>query len=615
MIATAQSLREKILSDLARRRKLASVQIEQLRAGRERLLDAYMVVRRTLEEVTDELQRVDAEARAAAGAVGRQHANETAEPLDLRSDEFWESLETIGEQKAGMPAPPQPEMTAEPAPRGQEAAPPVVRTPKVGRAAAGEADPQGDKSAMTAKAERQTGKPAAARQSVPGPKAMTTSVSNVRVLGTPDLVPAPHAGRPSDKAGSNKRGSEDPAHGHNDGGAVVPETDAIESVRVLRQGHPEAVTGVPAMPTAEEVGPAVAAGPGGPESIVHTLQRRRREDGVGPNGHGEVSHGEVSHGEGGNQRDAQDLFARIRASRAEARTLARKALSEGREPQGTGPLREGGAESHALPPSPETSPPSPEGVGPAEVGTAQTATADEREFFKRRDQVTGHLESSLARKLKRVLQDEQNSLLDRLRSLKGVATPANILPNAEEHPDRFMDAGRSLLEEAATAGSQSLAAFYPDAVTPAPPGHEAVDDLVEELGKGIAEPLRQRLEVAFRSADEDHAELADVLGSAYREWKTQRIEEAAHDQVAAAFARGAYLALPEGAALRWVVDESEGPCPDCEDNALAGEQPRGQAWPTGQLHPPAHPGCRCALAPVHQAVSLAVGTTGKSPAE
>ena len=69
-------------------------------------------------------------------------------------------------------------------------------------------------------------------------------------------------------------------------------------------------------------------------------------------------------------------------------------------------------------------------------------------------QVTRDLGSSLARKLKRALQDEQNSLLDRLRSLKGTATPANVLPDPEEHPDHFAEAGRPLLQQAAQAGAQ-----------------------------------------------------------------------------------------------------------------------------------------------------------------
>ncbi|HLY83736.1 MAG TPA: DivIVA domain-containing protein, partial [Acidimicrobiales bacterium] len=71
-IEAAQGARERILSDLTRRRKVAVVQIEQLRVGRERLLEAYKVVRRTLDEVTDELQRADGEARAAAEAAGRR---------------------------------------------------------------------------------------------------------------------------------------------------------------------------------------------------------------------------------------------------------------------------------------------------------------------------------------------------------------------------------------------------------------------------------------------------------------------------------------------------------------------------------------------------------------
>ncbi len=96
-IEAAEVVREKVLTDLARRRKLATVQIEQLRAGRERLLDAYLVVRRTLDEVTNELQRADAEARAAAVAVGRMDRDEhTGELLDLRREDHWDSIAAFG---------------------------------------------------------------------------------------------------------------------------------------------------------------------------------------------------------------------------------------------------------------------------------------------------------------------------------------------------------------------------------------------------------------------------------------------------------------------------------------------------------------------------------------
>jgi hypothetical protein len=118
------------------------------------------------------------------------------------------------------------------------------------------------------------------------------------------------------------------------------------------------------------------------------------------------------------------------------------------------------------------------------------------------------------------------------------------------------------------------------------------------LASAVVEPLRRRLEeVLAEGAENDPNVLAESIGGAYREWKTQRIEQAAADHVAGAFAAGAFSATSEGARLRWIVDDVDGPCPDCDDNALAGALPKGEAYPTGQAHPPAHPGCRCLLVP------------------
>src|SRR5919198_1463926 len=63
MVGEAQAVRERLLTDLARRRRIGQTQVEQLRAGRERLIEAYRVVRRTLDEVTEELSVAEAEAR------------------------------------------------------------------------------------------------------------------------------------------------------------------------------------------------------------------------------------------------------------------------------------------------------------------------------------------------------------------------------------------------------------------------------------------------------------------------------------------------------------------------------------------------------------------------
>ena len=48
---------------------------------------------------------------------------------------------------------------------------------------------------------------------------------------------------------------------------------------------------------------------------------------------------------------------------------------------------------------------------------------------------------------------------------------------------------------------------------------------------------------------------------------------------------------------RWVPFE-EGRCSDCDDNGLEPTK-KSELFPTGQAFPPAHPGCRCLLAPAN----------------
>lgn len=45
----------------------------------------------------------------------------------------------------------------------------------------------------------------------------------------------------------------------------------------------------------------------------------------------------------------------------------------------------------------------------------------------------------------------------------------------------------------------------------------------------------------------------------------------------------------------WVVTD---PCPICEENGNAGVIAIDKPFPSGDMRPPAHPNCRCALAPV-----------------
>ena len=78
--------------------------------------------------------------------------------------------------------------------------------------------------------------------------------------------------------------------------------------------------------------------------------------------------------------------------------------------------------------------------------------------------------------------------------------------------------------------------------------------------------------------------------------QNQSLEEALFDALTVAWARGVYDASPDGTVLRW-VPVTEGRCADCDDNSLE-PTVKGSSFPTGQSYPPAHPGCRCMLAPV-----------------
>ena len=82
MVAEAQKVRERMLNDLARRRKAFRQQIERLQAGRDRLLAAYDVVRETLDVATDELQVALPEARLAAETASLRAGDEDVATLE-----------------------------------------------------------------------------------------------------------------------------------------------------------------------------------------------------------------------------------------------------------------------------------------------------------------------------------------------------------------------------------------------------------------------------------------------------------------------------------------------------------------------------------------------------
>ncbi|MFW2380436.1 MAG: DivIVA domain-containing protein [Acidimicrobiales bacterium] len=104
MVAEARAVREKILTDLVRRRRAARQQIDQARAARDRLLRSLDAQKRELDEATAELQRAVPEARAAMERVPTPVSDDDAEvraalsALDKARPERMRSFTELGEE-------------------------------------------------------------------------------------------------------------------------------------------------------------------------------------------------------------------------------------------------------------------------------------------------------------------------------------------------------------------------------------------------------------------------------------------------------------------------------------------------------------------------------------
>ena len=216
--------------------------------------------------------------------------------------------------------------------------------------------------------------------------------------------------------------------------------------------------------------------------------------------------------------------------------------------------------------------------------------------FDQRDADLTPLIVASAKKLKRVLADEQNEVLDRLRRPEKVRSLSDLLPAPSEHLARYRLVIVDDLLAAANAGASlvtpgRVARINKSAADAAVASGEAV------LDEWLILPLRDRLERCVNDGDGDNAGITKRVRAVYREWKTQHIDEQLDDVIRAAHGNGAFAALKPGTAVDWVSDRAHDVCADCDDNTLGGAVAAGEPFPTGHRFPPAHLGCRCLLLP------------------
>ncbi len=592
MVAEARDLRNRTLADLVSRRRELRVQLEELRGGKDSLLQVVDSVGAAVEQLRGRLIAAEHEARAAAEQAG-ERAEEQAAGAEL------------GELEAELAAAARSE--GDLAPAAAEGAPGV----------AAPSDEGGDEG--TAAEGRDDG----GRSELQPPQRRRALCAYPRQPGR-----GGGGGRGCAGGGRGGRGC------HRGRGAEPRRRAAGRRARDRRRpgrrrGDADAPRGRPDAHAGR--GPRVGRGARGGGARVcrgarvgrgsrgarrrgrsrvygHGRRRRCREpvrSGGRHRGHGRVPR---HPGRGWGHRDCRYLRSRRGGaggpgSGGGGPVFDVEALES--EPSDAGVLLAGVAvfeSTAAFEPAP---------VVQARRVDANAITEPDVESLARRDHLLGPVTAKLGRALKRALQDDQNDLLNALRQSTRKPVLDELVPPTVQL-QRFAGAATEQLAKAHQAGAEFLvrgdAVEGPSVNAPAPSeelSFEAGAGLAAELAEELSAMLRLRTEEALAELDGSLEGSADAAGVAYREWKGSRVEGLAGDFTTRAFAAGELAVLGSAAnqsvpLVRWAVedDDAGGSCPDCDDNSLAGPQPPGAVFPTGHAQPPVHPGCRCLLVPV-----------------
>ncbi|MEM8706323.1 MAG: hypothetical protein AAGE98_07695 [Actinomycetota bacterium] len=500
MVNEAQVVRERMLSDLARKRQTGRAQVEQLRAGRDRLLESLSVAQQALDTAMQDLVDSVPEARAAAERAGMRVAGEVTPTVEVMEAEI-EAARLVGH-------------------------PLVEGIPTPGLSGVEEID-EPDPAFVTAEMEALTHVDEAleptddADDKAPGDTAevedTADTVDEVGEVEPDDTVDEVGEVEPDDTVDEAAPDADDA-----DGADEADETAAVE------------IDEVAAAEDADEVEDAADATGAGADAD---------DDADDDDGEADADDG---------PEDAvDDLFARIRESHDDADVNPDADLFDADAVEADDAADE--VEDAA------------EGVEPEPVAAVDPHRA-----------VRERAESVATRALKKVLVEEQSTLLDGIRRSGGDAV-AVVVADEDDHAAAYERAAEGAFDELIDAlGGDASAREV---------GHAQIRSIA-------LDPVRNRLlEVADRSDDAD--ELSDTVRGLYRESRSRRIPMAASAAVAAVL--GAVVVSTAEGPVRWMIDP-DGPCgPDCADNALAGSVEPGTTFPTGATHPPSDPTCTCWL--------------------
>lgn len=218
-----------------------------------------------------------------------------------------------------------------------------------------------------------------------------------------------------------------------------------------------------------------------------------------------------------------------------------------------------------------------------------------QELLDVREELLAPTATMLFKRVRRLLADEQNDLLDKVRRSSGSEVVLDMLLEEKEQIDALAIASLDFFEQVRLGVAELFAETSGSAVRREISKHAV--EYSEEFAKEVVLPLRRRIEeaLAVDNTVEDQSTAA-ALGAIYRDVRSNWLEPLISQYANTVFC--ATVMLESGyESFIWAVDPQDVPCADCLDNSLAGATIRGEQFPTGHLHPGIHSGCRCLLVP------------------
>ena len=475
IMAEARAVRERILTDLAKRRRVANVQLEQLRAAREKLLESMRESRRIVDDAARDLSTAEVEARVAADLAGRRMS------LDPIPTAAQIEAELVASRHIAIPV-----LSVETAP------------------AASTGDAAAD---LRGEATRTSDRLAAA----------SAAAEELAAIDTPPQAPSepePESGEPyvggPDSRGSTPRAG--PLVGPDD-----PDDDPDDDTDVIRAGLAEgglAEGGLDGAPR-QLAAPAAATVAPNPARVDDLFARLRAER------------------EASAARAHQVLDDPAAASFVPGGGVSNGETAEGRATQGEPPVVEGFLADDPAPPGDDSAAPGDRGdTSPGrsnstdpgwtddgstgetgETGAANRAAAPDAAHPSGPppavpvDPDTTARTERLIRGLKRVLQDEQSGVLAALRTTRGRPDLSTVLPVETEHRLNYFRIVEITLSDVLDS---SVALAH-----------------AEMVATEITSDLRAAVGAALLVGDYTDPDVVQAISASYREWRTERVANVA----------------------------------------------------------------------------------------